>query len=136
MKKATLRLLTTFCLVVLGIGLHAQEKKTVSGVIQDAKGAELAGATVSEKGTPNRILSDQKGSFSIKVAPNATLVVSFIGFVTKEISASSAGVSTISLEANTSALNEVVVTGFGETRAKKTLGYAVTQISGDDITRT
>lgn len=136
MKKVTQRLLATLCLLMFGLSLHAQEKKIVSGVILDANGAGLSGATVSEKGTSNSVLSDQKGNYSVKVAPNATLVISFVGFATKEISAANPGVATISMEANENALNEVVVTGFGETRSKRSVGYAITQISGDDIRRT
>jgi iron complex outermembrane receptor protein len=96
----------------------------------------LSGATVNEKGSKNNVLTGENGSFSITEASNATLVVSYAGYATQEISASGNSPLNITLQLSNSAMSEVVVTGFGETRAKRNLGYAVTQISGDDIRRT
>ena len=61
-----------------------QQTKTVKGTVSDAMGPVI-GATVMEKGTTNGAVTDFDGNFSLNVKPGATLVMSFIGFVTQEI---------------------------------------------------
>jgi iron complex outermembrane receptor protein len=115
--------------------VYAQEKRTVSGVVRDNNGAGLAGATITEKGTSNRVLSDQNGNYTIKVNPQATLVVSYVGFNPKELSASGTEAAVISLDAGGNALNEVVVTGFGIRKQNRKLAYAVQEVKGEDLVR-
>jgi hypothetical protein len=76
MKKVIDCLLAFLCFVALSTTAEAQEKKTLSGAVKDNAGDPLAGATISEKGTSNSVLSNENGTFTIQVAPNATLVVS------------------------------------------------------------
>lgn len=115
--------------------LMAQEKKTIRGVVRDETGEGLIGATVVEKGTTNATLTGEDGRFSIKVPPNATLVVSFIGYKSKSLTASGDDM-TILLESSAGDLQEVVVTSFGITRQQKALGYAVSTVKGEDLTKT
>lgn len=133
MRTKTQFVFVFLCLLFSSFVLQAQEKKTVSGVIRDANGVELAGASVSEKGTRNSVLTNEKGIFSIKAAPNATLVVSFVGFVSKEVSASSSNFD-IALQEGSNNLDEVVVTSLGIGRKQKALGYAVSTISATQLT--
>ena len=135
MKKMTHRLLTTLCFVVFSIVLHAQEKKTVTGVVKDNNGVALAGATITEKGTSNRVLSDQNGNYSIKVSPQATLIFSYVGFNPKEVHANAEGLSSVSLETNGNALNEVVITGFGVRKQARKVTYSVQSVDGDELAR-
>ena len=76
MKKMIHCLLALLCFVALSTAVHAQEKKTVTGTVRDYTGNTLNGATVSEKGTTNSVVSNESGVFTIRVAPNATLVIS------------------------------------------------------------
>ena len=65
-----------------------QQGVTVKGVVKDAKGEPIIGATVTEKGTKNATVTDFDGNYSLRVANrNATLVVSYIGFTSQEIKA-------------------------------------------------
>lgn len=108
----------------------------VSGTIVDDNGQPLPGANVLEKGTSNGTQSDFDGNFSITVADaNATLVVSYIGFTTKEIPLNGQTNLTITLEESATGLNEVVVTALGIKREKKSLGYSSQEVKAEDITK-
>ncbi|KKL95978.1 hypothetical protein LCGC14_1849050, partial [marine sediment metagenome] len=61
-------------------------QQQVSGLITDAEGVPLAGANILEKGTTNGTQTDFDGNFSLEVGDDAVLVVSYIGFATKEVS--------------------------------------------------
>lgn len=121
------------CLFSINL-LVAQEKKTVSGVVRDNNGVELAGASIAEKGTNNKVMSNKSGAFTISVAPKATLVITFVGFVSKEVAIGSEKSVNVSLEAGNNALEEVVVTSLGIGRKQKALGYAVSTINATQIT--
>lgn len=62
-----------------------QQAKTINGLVKDSQGP-LIGATVMEKGTSNGVVSDMNGKFTINVKPGATLVVTYVGYESKEIS--------------------------------------------------
>lgn len=128
-------LLVFLCLLMSNVMLLAQVKKTVTGVVKDNSGAGLIGATVAEKGTSNRVLTDQDGSFSIKVSPKAALTISYIGFKSKDLAVGDESSLAIALEVENSALSEVVVTSFGISRKQKAVGYATTTIKSEDLTQ-
>ncbi|WP_440133601.1 SusC/RagA family TonB-linked outer membrane protein [Chitinophaga sancti] len=111
----------------------AQEKKTVSGSVQDEKGNPLVGVSVQEKGTTNGASTGDGGKFSLKVAPGATLIFSYIGYVKQEVAASAA--ASIHLVTDQKGLNEVVVTAMGIKRETRALGYAVSTVSAKEITQ-
>lgn len=67
-----------------------QATRKVSGVVSDSQGP-LIGATVKEKGTSNGIATDMDGNFVINVKPGATLVVTYVGYVTKEVKVPTSG---------------------------------------------
>ncbi|WP_205573294.1 SusC/RagA family TonB-linked outer membrane protein [Flavisolibacter nicotianae] len=133
MKKMTRCLLAVLCFVVSSIVVHAQDKKTVTGFVRDNGGAALTGATVTEKGTSNRVMTNADGHFSIRVAPQATLVITYVGFAPLELHAADQAMN-ITLNANEE-LSNVVVTSLGITRKQKALGYATTTIKAEDITQ-
>lgn len=132
MKTRKRMLLILLALFAGNIVLLAQAKKTVTGIVKDSKGVGLLGATVTEKGTKTRTLTDQNGSFTIKVNTNATLVISYVGFTSKEVDANDQ--TTTVLEGGGTGLSEVVVTSLGVTKKQKALGYATTTIKGDKLT--
>ena len=116
--------------------LFAQEKKTVSGVVRDNSGAALFGATVTEKGTTNRVITDQNGSFSIRVAERAKLSISYVGFTSQEIDVNDQTSISITLEGGgKQQLSEVVVTALGISKRQKALGYAASTIKAEELVK-
>ncbi|ADY53695.1 TonB-dependent receptor plug [Pseudopedobacter saltans DSM 12145] len=111
----------------------AQNQTTVSGIVKSATDGEpLPGVAVSVKGTTAGTLTDIQGRFVINIPkPGAVLVFSSLGFSTQEITANSASLN-VTLSENLSALNEVVVVGYGTTR-KQDLTGAVTVVGAKDF---
>lgn len=110
----------------------------IRGTIQDENGKALRGATVTVKGTNRYTSADEQGKFALTgVDENAILMISFVGYQTKEILASSIkGPLSIKMEPATAKLKEVeVTTAYGIVRSKKELGYSVAQVSGMEINR-
>lgn len=103
----------------------------IKGTILDTNGQPLAGANVIEKDTNNGSQSDFDGNFSITVSnPNATLVISYVGFVTQEISVNNETMVTVTLMEDAATLDEVVVVGYGTMR-KSDLTGAISQVKGE-----
>ncbi|WP_215225824.1 SusC/RagA family TonB-linked outer membrane protein [Echinicola shivajiensis] len=109
----------------------------IKGVVLDEEGMPIPGASVLVKGTMKGSVTDFDGNFTLDIedgAADQVLVVSFIGFETKEVAMGAQSEFTIVLSSSTMALNEVVVTAFGLERDKKALGYTVQSVKGDDLT--
>jgi len=87
-----------------------------------------------EKGTSNGTITDFDGNFTLNVSPNATLVISYIGYKTQEIpvSQAKAGRLEVTLREDSEVMDEVVVVGYG-TQRKATLTGSVSSVSGDDL---
>ena len=109
-----------------------QQSKKVSGVVTDSAGEPIPGANVVQKGTTNGTSTDMDGKYTLDVPNNATLVVSFIGYTTKEIKVGSQSVLNISLDEEAIGLNEVVAIGYGYVK-KKDLTGAISTVSADDM---
>src|SRR5260221_710144 len=108
---------------------------SVTGIVKDDSGQSLSGANVVEKGTANGTTTDADGKYTIVVQENATLVFSFIGFVTIEEAVAGRSVIDVSLKLDIKALSEVVVVGYGEMR-RSDITSAQTTISSKDISHT
>ncbi|MDR2121416.1 MAG: TonB-dependent receptor [Tannerella sp.] len=109
-----------------------QTEKLVTGKVVDDKGETIIGANVVEKGTTNGTVTDVNGDFSLHVSDNAVLQVSYIGYVTQEISAASVAGGIIRLTEDAIALNEVVAIGYG-TRTKSTLTGSVSMVDKEAL---
>jgi len=104
----------------------------VVGTVTDVRNAPLAGATVTIKGTKNSTVTDQNGKFSLKgLANNAVLQISFSGYITEEVTVSSATLKVIMRE-QVNQLSDVVVVGYG-TQRKKDLTGAVVQVKAAQL---
>lgn len=127
-----------FCLAVivclLGFqGANAQEKITVSGsVTAQEDGMLIPGVSVMEKGTTNGTSTDFDGNYTLSVAKNATLVFSYIGFLTQEVPVEGKTTLNVVLKTDTQQLEEVVVVGYG-TQKKALVTGANIQVSGDAL---
>lgn len=134
LNKGTNRCFAVVFLLCLLMGnrAHAQTV-TLEGTVKDAAGLSLPGVNVLEKGTKNGTSTDFDGHYKIKLTnPKAVLTFSFIGFVTKEVSAAGKTKVDVSLVEDANNLNEVVVIGYG-TSKKSDLTGAVSTISGNDL---
>ncbi len=107
---------------------------TVSGKVSDGKGGGLPGVSVLEKGTANGTITSSEGNYRLTVAENATLIFSYIGFISQEIPVQSRTTLDVTLAEDIKALSEVVVIGYG-TQKKVSMTSAVSEIKGEDLTR-
>lgn len=106
---------------------------TLKGKVVDSQGVPVIGASVKVKNTTNGAITNFEGQFTLLNVPdNATIVVSYIGYKSQEIPANSPLLSNIVLQDNNTALNELVVVGYG-TQKKANLTGAVATISSDEI---
>jgi len=107
---------------------------TVSGVINDDAGSPIPSASVVEKGTKNGVTTDEKGKFKIIVTSSkATLVITSVGFDTKEIKLKGQETLSVSLSPASQNLTEVVVTGYGIKKSQRVTSYSSTTISGNQL---
>ena len=114
--------------------IAAQQTRTVSGQVVDSNGESIIGANIVEKGTANGTITDMDGKFSLKTAPNATLVISYIGYKTIEMKASEVKAGqTITLQENAEMMDEVVVIGYG-TQRKGDVTSAISSVKAEDFT--
>jgi TonB-linked SusC/RagA family outer membrane protein len=107
----------------------------VSGKVVDVNNIAIAGASVTEKGTANGVVTDNQGNFNISVTgDNAVLQISFIGYIAQEVSALSGGGQplSISLPEDTRMLEEVVVIGYG-TQRKGEVASAITTVRAENF---
>lgn len=130
-KLCDLRWLLTAILCLISASGFAQV--TVKGLVNDSTGEPLIGASVIEKGTKNGATTDFDGNFSIKVSStNATLVVSYIGYLTQEVKLAGRTNLTVTLADDTQTLDEVVVVGYGTSRKVDITG-SVASISEEQL---
>ena len=110
----------------------AQNKLTITGKVTDVRGEALPGVSVLVKGTKTGTVTNPQGQYTIAADDNAVLVFSYIGFATQETPVNKRSALSITLEANTNSLSEVVVTGY-QTERKKDLTGSVAIVDVDDL---
>lgn len=110
-----------------------QQTSTCKGVVKDATGETVIGASVVVKGTTNGTITGMDGDFSLQgVKKGDVIQISFVGYQTKEIVWNGQTID-VTLKDDTQTLDEVVVTALGMKRAEKALGYAVTEVKGEEL---
>ncbi len=108
----------------------------ITGRITTARGEALPGVAVLVKGTTTGTSSGQDGTYALTTAAETgTLVFSFIGYITQELPFSGNSTLDVTMQEDTKALGEVVVTALGIKKEKKALTYAVTEVSGQQFTQ-
>jgi TonB-linked SusC/RagA family outer membrane protein len=109
------------------------QQNIVRGVVTDEKGSPITGVTVMVKGTTKGTITDLNGNYVLEdVAPQSTLIVSFIGYTSQEVLVEGRAQINIVLHEEVTALNEVVVIGYGTQRREAITG-SVASIGGDAI---
>lgn len=116
--------------------LAKAQNLTITGTVYDETGAVLPGVSVVGKGTAIGTVTDFDGNYSISINNNSILSFSYIGYKLQDINVGAKTTINVTMEPDAQALDEVVVTALGISREKQTLGYAVQEINGEQLTVT
>ncbi len=123
------------CMLCFLAGIHAVLAQTtpITGKVHDGKGNPIPGATVIQKGTSRGVPTDNEGSFSLNVTgPNPTLEISAVGYAIKTLSTDGKTELDITLDADQSNMEEVVLIGYQKVTRKKSTA-SIASISGKEI---
>ena len=113
-----------------------QQSGVCKGVVKDATGETVIGASVVVKGTTNGTITGLDGDFSLSNVKNGdVIIVSFVGYQSQEVKWNGQPLN-ITLKDDTQTLDEVVVTALGIKKDSKKLGYAVSSVSSGDLVKT
>ena len=127
------RTLATLCVIMFCAVAFAQN--TIKGTVKDATGDPVIGANVLEKGTNNGTITDFEGNYTLtNVKANATLVFSYIGYVSQEIKVNGQTTINATIQEDSKNLEEVVVIGYGAVK-KKDLTGSVASVSTSDLAK-
>ncbi|UOB17771.1 SusC/RagA family TonB-linked outer membrane protein [Abyssalbus ytuae] len=129
--KKIILLLTFFS---LGVSSVFGQEVTISGLVSDLQGNPIPGVNIVEKGTLNGTSTDFDGNYTISAAPSATLVFSYVGFTSKEISIGNQTKIDVTLIEDISQLDEVVIVGYGQ-KSRATLTGAVSTTTGEELVK-
>ncbi len=128
--KTTRTALLTLLVALISLSVSAQNV-TVKGTVKDKTGETVIGASVVEKGnTSNGTITDIDGNYTLSVPSNATIVFSYVGMTTQEVSVKGKTTIDIVMEDDAQALEEVVVIGYGSVK-KKDLTGSVSTVNSD-----
>ena len=130
-NKILLSLIAVLC---LDATVTAQNKQ-VSGTVTDPAGAPVVGATVLVEGTTIGSTTDASGHFSLNAPEDAKLNISFIGYESQQVDVAGRTHIPVSLKEDSHTIDDVVVTAMGITRSEKTLGYSVSTVKSDELTK-
>ena len=107
----------------------SQKKRLLQGLVKEEQGNPIIGASIQLKNTGTGVITDLDGLFQIQVTDkNSVIVISYIGYVTQEISVGDRSSITVQLKEDTKSLEEVVVTAFGATQKKETMVGSIQQV--------
>ena len=126
-----MKIFATLWVMLATVSAFAQNAK-VSGVVSDENGEPLMGAAVLVKGTTTGTTTGLDGDFTLEYPQGATLTVSFIGYLEKDVVPGNRSHIEVSLEPDTKLLDEVVVIGYGTVKRKDLTG-SVASVRGEDI---
>jgi TonB-linked SusC/RagA family outer membrane protein len=132
-KNLVVLLCTSITLCLMSMAGYAQTRQ-ITGTVTEANGLPIPGASVGVKGTTIGVVTDVTGSFKLVVPSSGTLSVSIIGYASQEVPLGSATVYNFRLTSSTSALNEVVVIGYG-TAKRKDLTGSVSSVNAETIAK-
>ena len=119
-------------IAILSVNQEENIAVTISGKVISQTGEALPGVSILEKGTSNGTVTNNNGEYTLTVAENATLVVSAIGYESREVIVNSQTVVDITLVAAVAQMEQVVVVGYGS-QSRRNITGSVSTISSDDI---
>ncbi len=120
-------------LLAFVVQLTFAQEKTISGTVSDDSGLPLPGATVLVKGTTTGVSTDFDGKYSIKANQGATLVISFVGYTTREVKVGASNSINIKMSEDAQALDEVVITALGISKDPSKLAYSVAKVDAEEV---
>lgn len=127
-------------LLLLGLAMlttaYAQDRSITGKVTSAEDNNPIPGASVIVRGTTRGTTTDATGAYRIQAQKGQSLRISFIGTTTQDVAVGNSDVLNVSLKAEANALNEVVVTALGIKQERRSLGYAVTEVKGDQLAET
>ncbi len=129
LKPKSLFLLVMLCLVPIWA---MAQSRTVKGVVKDAAGEPIIGASVLQKGSTNGIITDLDGNFTLQISGDPVLVVSYVGYVSQEIPTRGKSTLKIVMKEDSKALEEVVVIGYGTARRSDVTG-SIASVQSDKL---
>ena len=122
--------------LLLGVLGSVVAQRSITGQVTDTDGLGLIGASILVEGTTTGVVTDFDGNFSVTVPEGGeNLLISYTGYATQTVPVTSATTYEVVLSEGVQ-LSDVVVTALGISRDEKSLGYAVAQVSGEDVTKT
>lgn len=124
----------SFLLLLLSLSLAAQNKVAVKGVVYDNLKMTLPGVSVLEVGTTNGTITDLDGNFALDVNSNATLRISYIGYVPIEVKATTGAPMRITMKEDSQQLEEVVVTGYSGTQLRSKSTNSIAKVANEKLT--
>ena len=128
MKKTIFLILCILC----SLGAMAQ-KKSITGVVTDASGESVIGASVVEVGTTNGVITDISGKFTLMVDPNGKIKVSYIGYQPQVLDVKGRNSFNIKLKEDSEMLDEVVVTGYGGKQLRTKVTNSISKVSEESL---
>ena len=126
MKKTIFLILCILC----SLGAMAQ-KKSITGVVTDASGESVIGASVVEVGTTNGVITDISGKFTLMVDPNGKIKVSYVGYQPQVLDVKGKNSFNIKLKEDSEMLDEVVVTGYGGKQLRTKVTNSIGKVKED-----
>lgn len=128
-----IRFMMLILMLAMSLWASAQGQVKISGTVTDAEGEPLIGVSVIEKGNSLGVTTDLDGKYEIAASIGGSLVFSYIGYETVERKISKAGVIDVRLDETSTALNEMVVVGYGVQKKSSVTG-AISQVKAEDTT--
>lgn len=119
--------------LILTMSFNVFSQQKITGKVTSGDGQPLPGVSVVVKGTKAGAITDIDGVYAVSAASDNTLVFSFIGFATQEVSIGGRSSIDLAMTEDANTLNEVVVTGLGITREQRALGYASSTVKADEL---
>ncbi|WP_235830956.1 SusC/RagA family TonB-linked outer membrane protein [Flavobacterium ustbae] len=131
------QLLTVLGVILLSSLSAAAQNRLITGIVTDAENKGVVAASIEVQGKPFSAVTDAEGRFKMNVPEGkVTLIVSSIGFQSQTVLLQEKDTRiTVALVESTQELKDVVVTSFGVKKQKKSLGYAVGELKGEDLTK-
>ena len=129
MKKTIFLILCILC----SLGAMAQ-KKSITGVVTDASGESVIGASVVEVGTTNGVITDIDGKFTLSVDPNGKIKVSFVGYQPQVLDVKGRNSFNIKMKEDSEMLDEVVITGYGGNQLRTKSTNSIAKVSNEKLT--
>ena len=120
-------------LLALIVQMTFAQGKAVSGNVSDNSGMPVAGVNIIVQGTTTGTQSDFDGNYSIMTDQGSVLTFTYLGYSTVSETVGSSGTVNVTMSENVAELDEVVVTALGISREKKSLGYAVSEVAGEEM---